>query len=249
MTMSRRPRRVALARAVASLSRRVLLELSVLARARDRASRALGVLRSFIEVHAGGETGSLVIDFDAAPGLADSGDLDSDPSGLFVEVGEAAQAAGKGVLLTIDELQHLSRNDLANLIIGLHRVSQLGLPLLVAGAGLPTLPGLAGEARSNAESGDRLSNALGSSASASMTFAIPARVLPLPPVPSQGAAAAARARFGGHDPRSLRAPHAGTGRHRRPPNRRPTEPISCSTRGKNAGTFSVCGAAGSGTSA
>lgn len=144
---------VALARAVASLTRRVLLELSVLARARDRASRALGALRSFIKVHVpmGGDTGSLVIDFDAVPGLADSGDLDSDLSGLFVEVGAAAQAAGKGVLLTIDELQYLSRNDLANLITGLHRVSQLGLPLLVAGAGLPSLPGLAGEARSYAE--------------------------------------------------------------------------------------------------
>lgn len=144
---------VTLARAVASLTRRVLLELSVLGRARARASQALGALRSFIKVHVpmGGDAGSLVIDFDAVPGLADSGDLDSDLSGLFVEVGEAAQAAGKGVLLTIDELQYLSRNDLANLIIGLHRVSQLGLPLLVAGAGLPSLPGLAGEARSYAE--------------------------------------------------------------------------------------------------
>jgi hypothetical protein len=99
----------------------------------------------------GGDAGSLVIDFDAVPGLADSGDLDSDLSGLFVEVGEAARSAGKGVLLTIDELQYLTRNDLSNLIVGLHRVSQLGLPLLVAGAGLPSLPGLAGEARSYAE--------------------------------------------------------------------------------------------------
>jgi hypothetical protein len=39
--------------------RRVLLELSVLARARDRVSRALGVLRSFIKVHVpmGGDAG------------------------------------------------------------------------------------------------------------------------------------------------------------------------------------------------
>src|SRR3954469_9782936 len=99
----------------------------------------------------GGDAGSLVIDFDAVPGLADSGDLDTDLSGLFVEVGESARAAGKGVLFTIAALQYLSRGDLANLIIALHRVSQLGLPLLVAGAGLPSLPGLAGEARSYAE--------------------------------------------------------------------------------------------------
>ncbi|CAN5731467.1 hypothetical protein BH24ACT4_BH24ACT4_26780 [soil metagenome] len=55
------------------------------------------------------------------------------------------------MLVTIDELQHLSRAELSALIVALHRVSQLGLPLLVAGAGLPSLPGLAGEARSYAE--------------------------------------------------------------------------------------------------
>ena len=49
----------------------------MLARADDRASRALGALRGFIKVHVpmGGDAGSLVIDFDAIPGLADSGDL------------------------------------------------------------------------------------------------------------------------------------------------------------------------------
>ena len=35
--------------------------------------------------------------------------------------------------------------------MALHRIQQLGLPLAMAGAGLPTLPGLAGEAKSYAE--------------------------------------------------------------------------------------------------
>ena len=55
------------------------------------------------------------------------------------------------MLFTIDEIQYLTKAELSALIVGLHRVSQLGLPLLVAGAGLPSLPGLAGEARSYAE--------------------------------------------------------------------------------------------------
>jgi hypothetical protein len=59
------------------------------------------------------------------------------------------------VLLTVDEIQYLGRAELSALIVGLHRVSQLGLPVLLAGAGLPSLPGLAGEARSYA---DRLFN-------------------------------------------------------------------------------------------
>ncbi len=144
---------VRIARAAAALSRRVLLEFSVGARARERAAKALGVLRSFIKVHLplGGDAGSLVIDFEPQPGAADSGQLDGDLSGLFAEVGETARAAGTGVFLTFDEIQYLSRPELSALIIGLHRISQLGLPLLVAGAGLPSLPGLAGEARSYAE--------------------------------------------------------------------------------------------------
>lgn len=143
---------VRVARAVATLSRRVLLELSVSERAKDRARRALGVLRSFITVHLpAGDAGTMAIDFEAQPGRADSGQLDGDLGGLFVELGETAREAGTGLLFTIDELQYLGRGELSALIVGLHRVSQLELPVLVAGAGLPSLPGLAGEARSYAE--------------------------------------------------------------------------------------------------
>lgn len=144
---------IRIATATAVLTRRVLLELNARARAKDRAARALGVLRSFITVHVplGTGAGSLVIDFESQPGRADSGELDGDLSGLFTEVGETARDSGTGVLLTIDEIQYLGRRELSALIIGLHRVSQLSLPFLVAGAGLPSLPGLAGEARSYAE--------------------------------------------------------------------------------------------------
>ena len=55
------------------------------------------------------------------------------------------------MLLTIDEAQYLSQESLAALILGPHRVSQEQLPFMVAGAGLPSLPGLAGEAKSYAE--------------------------------------------------------------------------------------------------
>lgn len=143
---------IRVATAMATVTRRVLLELSFKERAKDRARRALGALRSFVKVHIPtGQAGTLVIDFEARPGVADSGDLDGDLSGLFTEVGETAREAGTGVLLTLDEIQYLARSELSALIVGLHRVSQLGLPLLLAGAGLPSLPGLAGEARSYAE--------------------------------------------------------------------------------------------------
>ncbi|MGK2959343.1 MAG: ATP-binding protein [Acidimicrobiales bacterium] len=136
---------------LAALVRRSLLELSFQERAKNRAQRALGVLRSFVKVHVPAGDGTLTIDFEPQPGKADSGDLDADLSGVFSELGEVAKAAGTGVLFTIDEMQYLTQADLSALIVGLHRVSQLGLPFLVAGAGLPSLPGLASEARSYAE--------------------------------------------------------------------------------------------------
>ncbi len=140
------------ATAIAALARRILLDLSLRERSKERARRALGVVRSFIKVHVPVDAdSSLTIDFEARPGRADSGELDGDLAGLFTELGETADAAGSGVLLTIDELQYLAQAEFAALIVGLHRVSQLGLPIVVAGAGLPSLPGLAGEARSYAE--------------------------------------------------------------------------------------------------
>ncbi len=138
--------------AIAGIVRAVLLELSLKERAKERAKRGLGVLRSFIKVHVPlADVGTLTIDLEATPGRADTGQLDGDLAAIFTELGESAKAGGCGVLITIDEIQYLPRNELAALIVGLHRVSQLGLPLLVAGAGLPSLPGLAGEARSYAE--------------------------------------------------------------------------------------------------
>jgi hypothetical protein len=143
---------VTMATELARLARRALLELSVKERAKARARLALGVLRSFVKVHVPlGDAGALTIDFEPQPGLADSGDLNADLAGLFIELGETARDAGAGVLITVDEIQYLVRAELSALIVGLHRVSQLALPVLVVGAGLPSTPGLAGEARSYAE--------------------------------------------------------------------------------------------------
>ena len=100
--------------AVATLARRVLLELSLKERVKDRAHSALGALRTFVKVHVPtGDGGALTIDLELATGLADSGDLDGDLGGVFKEVGEtAASWPDPGAPLTIDELQDPSRNEL-----------------------------------------------------------------------------------------------------------------------------------------
>lgn len=137
--------------AMAMLVRKALLRLSAGQRLADRAHRAFGVLKSFqLRWDLADGTG-VVVGIDPEPGLADSGVLDDDLAGLFLEVGEVAQEQGIGVLFTIDEIQYLSKEHLAALIVGLHRVSQEQLPFMVVGAGLPSLPALAGEAKSYAE--------------------------------------------------------------------------------------------------
>lgn len=135
----------------AELVRRSILRLSPGKRLAEMAQTPLRVLRAF-QVRWGLPDGSEVaIGLEPAEGTADSGLLDRDLADLFVATGRLAQERERGVLLTIDEMQFLTKEHLTDLIMGLHEVSQNGLPLVVAGAGLPSLPALAGEARSYAE--------------------------------------------------------------------------------------------------
>ena len=132
--------------------RRLLFNLDRLAGAGHKVRRALAVLRSFvggIRVEAGGlEFG---LDIEPERGTADSGDLRIDLTDLFTAVGEAARERRTTAVLLIDELQYLDADELGALIMAMHRVQQLRLPLALVGAGLPVLPGLAGDARSYAE--------------------------------------------------------------------------------------------------
>lgn len=113
------------------------------------ALRALRVLKTFsLQLPDGSR---LAMDVDAMAGEADSGDLASDLTDLFVATGEAAKGRSAGLLLAIDEVQYLKPEELGALISAIHRTTQLSLPVVLVGAGLPQLPGLAGEAKSYAE--------------------------------------------------------------------------------------------------
>lgn len=111
--------------------------------------RALRVLKTFSLQLPDGS--AIAIDVDALGGQADSGLLSEDLTDLLVSVGEAAKEKHSGLLLAIDEVQYLSGTELGALITAIHRTTQLNLPAVLVGAGLPQLPGLAGEAKSYAE--------------------------------------------------------------------------------------------------
>ena len=111
--------------------------------------RALGTLKAFTYNLPDGT--SISIDVDPLRGSADSGVLSEDVTELLVATGEAARDRRSGVVLAIDEVQYLSGEELSAMISAIHRTVQLDLPVVLVGAGLPQLPGLAGDAKSYAE--------------------------------------------------------------------------------------------------
>ncbi len=127
-----------------------LRKLSVFENAKAKAHSAFRSLRSFASVFKI-SMGDVSISVEPENGSADSGILEYDLSELFVRVGETAQAASVGWLLLIDEVQYLSQEELAALIVAVHRVNQKGLPVIIFGAGLPQVAALSGEAKSYAE--------------------------------------------------------------------------------------------------
>lgn len=128
----------------------VLRKLSRVESAKVSAHRALRALRSFASVF-NVSIGEVSISVDPEVGVADSGDIESDLSELFIQIGEAAREAGKAWTLLIDEVQYLKATDLGALIVALHKVNQKNLPVLFFGAGLPQVAALSGDAKSYAE--------------------------------------------------------------------------------------------------
>src|SRR3990172_8122783 len=55
------------------------------------------------------------------------------------------------VAVLIDEVQYFSFKELGALIMAMHKIQQRQLPVVLLGAGLPILPGMAGESKSYAE--------------------------------------------------------------------------------------------------
>lgn len=132
--------------------RQTLYSLNVAEGAKEKARRGLRVLKSFLnglrvsigEIEVG-------LSIDPETGAADSGDIETDLPVLFLALGEAAAAAGIPVAIFVDEMQYLSSKEFSSLIMAVHRVTQQSLPIILIGAGLPQILGLAGNSKSYAE--------------------------------------------------------------------------------------------------
>jgi len=130
--------------------KRAAQEFSRVAALEQLGSKVLRVLRSFSLTMKIAET-DVSLTLDPERGTGDSGDLERDLADVFEEAGNLAKQAGKGICILLDEVQYLNERDYAALIVAAHRIAQRGLPVIFMGAGLPMLPGLAGNAKSYSE--------------------------------------------------------------------------------------------------
>jgi hypothetical protein len=132
--------------------RTLLFDLDRIAGVGRKVKRGLAVLRGFIgSLKITVQDITLGFDIEPEKGTADSGDLEIDLPNLFVAIAEAAEDRKSAVAILIDEVQYFNKKELGSLIMAMHKVQQRQLPLLLLGAGLPILPGLAGESKSYAE--------------------------------------------------------------------------------------------------
>ena len=130
--------------------KRILLRLSTAKHLRHLLDKAGSALRNFASVFKLSYDG---FEFGATPqpGVADSGDFETDFSQMMRLVLEAAKAGDRQVALFVDEVQYLSRHELAAITVTCHEAAQRGLPFIFFGAGLPQIAKLAGDAKSYAE--------------------------------------------------------------------------------------------------
>lgn len=121
-------------------------------RNRERARRIGRIAASFAKaVQASLIRSGFRLELEPEPGVADSGDLETDLTELFVALGEGARDEGVGAALLIDELHEVPPLQLSALVGAAHRLNQERLPVVVGGAGLPPVGRVLSEARSYAE--------------------------------------------------------------------------------------------------
>lgn len=130
--------------------RQILYQLDSMEKLSGKVKRGLRVLSSFVRA-VKLKYGDAELTIDPERGAADSGDLEADLGDLFIAIADAAADRETAVAVCVDELQYLSERELSALIMAVHKISQRNLPLILVGAGLPQVVGLAGKSKSYAE--------------------------------------------------------------------------------------------------
>lgn len=70
---------------------------------------------------------------------------------MFISVGEIVKVLNKPLCICIDEIQDIKKEELGALITAIHRVNQLGYPIMIIAAGLPKIYKMLADEKSYSE--------------------------------------------------------------------------------------------------
>lgn len=130
-----------------------VLSLSAKKSLQDKLSKLISVIRSFTATwNPSDNTISFELEGDALSfATAGTGNLTNDLTEVMVELGRYAQKADTAICFRIDEIQYASDGELEALITAVHRINQLGLPVIFFCAGLPKILKTMGDVKSYTE--------------------------------------------------------------------------------------------------
>ena len=130
-----------------------VLNLSAKKSLQDKLGKLMSVIRSFtVTWNPSDNTISFEMNGDAfSSATAGTGDLTNDLTEVLVELGRYAKKAETAICFCIDEIQYASQEELEALITAVHRINQLGLPVIFFCAGLPKILKTMGDVKSYTE--------------------------------------------------------------------------------------------------
>ena len=130
-----------------------VLSLSAKKTLQNKLGKLISVIRSFTATwNPTDNTISFELDGEAlSSATAGTGNLTNDLTEVMVELGRYAQKADTAICFCIDEIQYASEGELEALITAVHRVNQLGLPVIFFCAGLPKILKTMGDVKSYTE--------------------------------------------------------------------------------------------------
>lgn len=137
-------------RQIAISSQKMLRELSMLEAAKEVVGKLKSVFTSFYITY-NPEDSSFTAGLSEKTAFAGVGNLSENLTELIVGLGKAADKAGRPICFFVDEIQYMKRDEMEALIGALHRCSQLRLPIIFYGAGLPKVLKIFGEVKSYSE--------------------------------------------------------------------------------------------------
>lgn len=137
-------------RQIANSSKKILHRMSAAEKAKAAARKSLGILQAF-NVTYNPEDQTFSAGLNEPLAYVTTGLLSEDLTDMFVNMGRAAAKAEEVICFFIDEIQYMRDDEMEALVNAFHRVSQLRLPIIMFGAGLPKVLRVLGEVKSYAE--------------------------------------------------------------------------------------------------